>query len=566
MCCLNQNPEVPLQDLHLPQPDVIRFSMEDDSSEDPFKYHGLHLHSFQILWFDPELRNASVENQLLELKETDTRQNLEIRGLESKVSSPKKRMRLIELSFVYEPQQEQLFEWESEINKGLQNEAKTLSNRTNTSASCGVAFAAKEFGSATPRHVSRVPGILPSKQESSDQRHNNPISGNQTMNISGRTFTKIKLTAKRTGSNVSPPRIAKRPRLDAASADPANTTHMTHSLISSSLETLQKSCSDLLTSDRIHALFEETSQLPVLTEEEKSVISKFCVNESLTETFLSVILDKVKTEKESTGHDLLQSLCRVYVGLCQLSGDSHKAHALAYRFLKEDFPEAPKLIMVMVTAWPNVFFYHSPLCKAIHIVSKMKANGKMLDLLSKYLFWDEGDLANKALRRTSQNKQAPEVPVTTVPAPSSLCGSSHFVQACLWIVFSSIGGHSVQLGTVSHQRLGWFHGIPDSLKVINPQMATVNQGGDGPWNTTVERIVIRTHMEMGDAPPRINATDVTANRLNNVIRFQLNPDVYDVIANRQNPNITPRCIVFERDVAIGQLLPLLLDFKHHPLC
>ncbi|KAF7709778.1 hypothetical protein HF521_016628 [Silurus meridionalis] len=252
--------------------------------------------------------NASVENQLLELKETDNRQNMEIPVLESKVSSPKKCMRLIE---------EQLFEWEREINK-----AKTLSNLTNTSASCGVAFAAKEFGSATPRHVSHVPGILPSKQESSDQRHNNTISGNQTMKISGRTFTTIKPTAKKTGSDVSPLRIAKRPRLDAASADPANTAHMTQSLISSSLETLQKSCSDLLTTDRIHALFEETSELPVLTDEEKSVISKFCVNESLMQTFLSVILDKMKTDKESMGHDLLQSLCRVYVGLCQIRGDS----------------------------------------------------------------------------------------------------------------------------------------------------------------------------------------------------------------------------------------------------
>ncbi|KAF7709828.1 hypothetical protein HF521_016678 [Silurus meridionalis] len=48
---------------------------------------------------------------------------------------------------------------------------------------------------------------------------------------------------------------------------------------------------------------------------------------------------------------------------------------------------------------------------------------------------------------------------------------------------------------------------------------------------------------MRNAPPRINATDVTANRLNNVIRFQLNPDVYDVIAIRQNRNIRPRRMV-----------------------
>ncbi|XP_046701304.1 little elongation complex subunit 1-like [Silurus meridionalis] len=68
--------------------------------------------------------------------------------------------------------------------------------------------------------------------------------------------------------------------------------------------------------------------------------------------------------------------------------DSHKAHALAYRFLKEDFSEAPKLIMVMVTAWPSVFSQNSPLCRAIHIVCKMKAYGKIYYLLSKYLHWD----------------------------------------------------------------------------------------------------------------------------------------------------------------------------------
>ncbi|KAI5608700.1 little elongation complex subunit 1, partial [Silurus asotus] len=90
-----------------------------------------------------------------------------------------------------------------------------------------------------------------------------------------------------------------------------------------------------LNKDRIHALLTETSELPVLRDEEKHVISEFCVNESLAETFLSVILEKIKVERGLMGHDLLQSLCRVYVGVCQQRGDSHKAHALAYRLLKE---------------------------------------------------------------------------------------------------------------------------------------------------------------------------------------------------------------------------------------
>ncbi|KAF7709840.1 hypothetical protein HF521_016690, partial [Silurus meridionalis] len=38
--------------------------------------------------------------------------------------------------------------------------------------------------------------------------------------------------------------------------------------------------------------------------------------------------------------------------------------------------------------WPSVFSQNSPLCRAIHIVCKMKAYGKIYYLLSKYLHWD----------------------------------------------------------------------------------------------------------------------------------------------------------------------------------
>ncbi|KAF7704244.1 hypothetical protein HF521_021316 [Silurus meridionalis] len=180
-----------------------------------------------------------------------------------------------------------------------------------------------------------------------------------------------------------PPSAAKKPRLDAA---PHKNTKL--SLITSALKTLQDSCGDVLSSNLIDALLKGKCELPSLTDEEKSVISKFGVNESLAETFLKAVLEKIKVEEESMGHELLQSLCRVYVGLCQKRGDSHKAHALAYRFLQEDFSEAPKLILVMVTAWPSVFSHNSPLCRAIHIVCKMKAYGKFYYLLKKCLHWD----------------------------------------------------------------------------------------------------------------------------------------------------------------------------------
>ncbi|KAI5089945.1 little elongation complex subunit 1 [Silurus meridionalis] len=180
--------------------------------------------------------------------------------------------------------------------------------------------------------------------------------------------------------------------------------------------------------DRIHALLTGTSELPVLRDEEKHVISEFCVNESLAETFLSVILEKIKVERGFMGHDLLQSLCRVYVGVCQQRGDSHKAHALVYRLLKEEFLEAPKVIMVMVTAWPSFLSHESSLCQAIHIVSNLKAKGKIFYLLTKYLHWDEeGSLADpEHLAEASKNR------ANTVPR--RLCSSS--VQAT-WATWST---------------------------------------------------------------------------------------------------------------------------------
>lgn len=140
------------------------------------------------------------------------------------------------------------------------------------------------------------------------------------------------------------------------------------------------------------------------------------------------ILSKIKAERAVMKQELLQSHCRVYVGLCRWRGDCQKAHSFAYSLLKEgevaltilfyltqehvhfrcfsiffvcfcssvalfsyfaDFPDAPKLILFLVTTWPTALSYHSPLCRAINIVSKLKAEGEILDYLSKYLHWDE---------------------------------------------------------------------------------------------------------------------------------------------------------------------------------
>lgn len=259
----------------------------------------------------------------------------------------------------------------------------------------------------------------------------NPISGNKTINSSSTAFTKTDQKAKRTGANMLLPKSAKKLRLDTCSPDASSLTppvqHVSdqpsngvaspkhypmnspssnnqtarkegktmddvndaQSLISSALEKLQNSCFDVLPVIRSHVFLGRISEVPVLRDEEKCVISDFCLNQSSAEKFMLAVLSKIKAERAVLKHELLQSHCRVYVGLCRWSGDRQKAHALACSLLKEDFPEASKLILFMVTTWPTVLSHDSPLCRAINIVSRLKAEGEILDYLSKYLHWDE---------------------------------------------------------------------------------------------------------------------------------------------------------------------------------
>ncbi|GAA6094380.1 little elongation complex subunit 1-like isoform X1 [Tachysurus ichikawai] len=236
-----------------------------------------------------------------------------------------------------------------------------------------------------------------------------PLSVNQRSLVPSSNPDLKKILAKRPGSSMSPEKNVKSPRFDTHSPDTANPTplakskqmngmdvargqsecHTRKSLICRALKTIQKSCFDALPTIAGRLLFGRVSEIPGLGDEEKSVISDFCENWALAQDFMSAILCMIKAEGAAMKHELLQTLCRVYVGMCQKTGDSHKAHALAYRLLKEDFPEAPKLILVMATAWPGVFFHDSSLCQAIHKVTKLKAEGDILDYLSEHLHWDE---------------------------------------------------------------------------------------------------------------------------------------------------------------------------------
>lgn len=150
----------------------------------------------------------------------------------------------------------------------------------------------------------------------------NPISGNKTINSSSTAFTKTNQKAKRMSANVLLPKSAKRLRLDTCSPDPSSltptvqqitddkpsngvaspkhcptnspssdsqmarkhgktvdTANDTQSLAFSALEKLQNSCFDVLPVIRSHVFLGRISEVPALRDEEKCVISDFCLNQ-----------------------------------------------------------------------------------------------------------------------------------------------------------------------------------------------------------------------------------------------------------------------------------------------
>lgn len=55
----------------------------------------------------------------------------------------------------------------------------------------------------------------------------------------------------------------------------------------------------------------------------------------LAKTALQTILKKLKKQKTTLGHNHVQALCRVYVGICRQLGDLEKARLFCYSLLKE---------------------------------------------------------------------------------------------------------------------------------------------------------------------------------------------------------------------------------------
>ncbi|XP_048882196.1 little elongation complex subunit 1 [Brienomyrus brachyistius] len=161
-------------------------------------------------------------------------------------------------------------------------------------------------------------------------------------------------------------------------------------IISKALTKIGTSCFDVLPVIRSHLKIGRISKVPVLRDEEREVIREFCgINKSLADEFLSAVLSKMKSEKDTLSADHMQCLCRVYTGLCRQRDESERVHLFAYCILKEDFPESAKLILFVVTTWYNILFPHSGIvCNAMHAVIKERADGEVLECLTKYLDWE----------------------------------------------------------------------------------------------------------------------------------------------------------------------------------
>ncbi|CAL8248578.1 unnamed protein product [Lota lota] len=240
------------------------------------------------------------------------------------------------------------------------------------------------------------------------------MSGFKTVSSSSTAFTKTQLKGlKRPGGDAPQPKSAKCLRLDGLSrrSVPASPDQLSSPeelqnkvnpqstegeapgarvLIANSLEKIVSRCFDLLPVIKSHLHVGNLSKKPVLRDEEKEVIAEFSRSKWFTaDDMLSAILGKLKTESSTLSGEHMQALCRVYAGICRQRRDWERAHILAYSILREDIKDASKLILFIVTTWPCVLTHKGKLCQAIHTVTKLKAQGDILDCLSAYLDWDK---------------------------------------------------------------------------------------------------------------------------------------------------------------------------------
>ncbi|KAJ8013348.1 hypothetical protein DPEC_G00052330 [Dallia pectoralis] len=246
------------------------------------------------------------------------------------------------------------------------------------------------------------------------------ISGFKAINSSSTAFTKTNQRGKRSVNML--PQSAKRLRLDncslspgAASArpDPVKPQHGSslegenasgnpegkatpsqhlkpagRISISQALEKISAQCFDLLPVVKVNVSVGNLSRKPILRDEEKEIVYDFANNQSTGDDLMAAVLGKLKSERSILSGSELQALVRVYTALCRQRRDWTRVQVLACSILQDDFPECIKLILFMVTTWPNVFSGQTLMCQAIHTVSKLKAQQEVLQYLTAYLGWE----------------------------------------------------------------------------------------------------------------------------------------------------------------------------------